>query len=328
MAMLAIICCVFVTNYFINVLLARWLGPDEYGDYSVAINVILLASIIFLLGRDYLLVRFLPKYIHKGHWRFARGLINRDMKGMIAVGLIMVLISALFAVILIPFLHVDFKLFEFLHPVLYFLWIIPLFGFAVYLAKLLRSLKHIYLSVVLVRFLNPVIFTILFCLFFYFYKEIGIYHVLFLYGISIMLVILFQLFFCSMLIPKQIIKTRPRYDKKVWRLEATQLLFANFLITAFFSMQIVLFEVFSHNEKQIGIYAAVLVINSFYMLIASAVAYVISPFISPLARKGNLSKQQHFVNECNIVLLVFDDCFNFSVGDFSLSVVTSFWLGL
>jgi O-antigen/teichoic acid export membrane protein len=65
-----------VLNLLVSILLARWLGANEYGSYASAIAVMLLLGVVARLGLPTLMIRLLPTYEVSRQWGLMRGLLR------------------------------------------------------------------------------------------------------------------------------------------------------------------------------------------------------------------------------------------------------------
>ena len=92
-----------------SVLLARWLGSQEYGEYAFALAWAGTLGTVAILGMDRFLVRGLGVYHVRNEWALMRGLLKRTTQlGLlisIAVGLVgcIVAVSTLSAGVRLPF---------------------------------------------------------------------------------------------------------------------------------------------------------------------------------------------------------------------------------
>jgi O-antigen/teichoic acid export membrane protein len=64
-------------SFALTILLARLLGPEDFGAYNYALAWVLLLVIPAILGTDQLLVREVASYTIKGDWGLLRGLLRK-----------------------------------------------------------------------------------------------------------------------------------------------------------------------------------------------------------------------------------------------------------
>jgi O-antigen/teichoic acid export membrane protein len=73
-------------SYVVQVLFARWAGPEHYGAYSYAMAWTALLSTFGGLGFQQAVLRFLPAYEQAGKWGLFRGVVRRGQHVVSAAG--------------------------------------------------------------------------------------------------------------------------------------------------------------------------------------------------------------------------------------------------
>jgi O-antigen/teichoic acid export membrane protein len=76
------------------ILLARLLGPEDFGAYNYAFAWILLLAVPAVLGTDQLLIRDVAGYSTKDHWGLLRGLLRRANWAVLLASLGIALLAA------------------------------------------------------------------------------------------------------------------------------------------------------------------------------------------------------------------------------------------
>lgn len=61
----------------VHVMLARLMGADEYGVYTLALTWLGVLTVVGLLGQSSAVLRFVPGYVHRAQWGELRGLRRR-----------------------------------------------------------------------------------------------------------------------------------------------------------------------------------------------------------------------------------------------------------
>ncbi len=77
-----------------EVLIARLLGVQGYGDYAFALSLISILAIFAKLGMDNLRVRFIPAYMGSGEWGLLRGVMTRSRQSALAMAVLMAVVAA------------------------------------------------------------------------------------------------------------------------------------------------------------------------------------------------------------------------------------------
>jgi len=91
-------------NYGSQILLARWMGPFEFGVYAFAWSLVLPLAVASTIGLSGSVVRFVPQYLTQNHRSRLRGLLRRSTMIALAVGLGVVAAGQLLLFALEPWL--------------------------------------------------------------------------------------------------------------------------------------------------------------------------------------------------------------------------------
>jgi len=91
-------------NYGSQILLARWMGPFEFGVYVFAWSLALPISVAATIGLSGAVIRFVPQYLTTESWSRLRGLVRRSTMITLAVGLGIVAAGELLIFVLQPWL--------------------------------------------------------------------------------------------------------------------------------------------------------------------------------------------------------------------------------
>jgi len=74
--------------YLSHVLLARWMGPFDFGVFAYAWVLVTVLGLLAPLGLNVAVVRFLPDYLSNKKWRRVNGVIRRSQVIVLAVSLL------------------------------------------------------------------------------------------------------------------------------------------------------------------------------------------------------------------------------------------------
>jgi O-antigen/teichoic acid export membrane protein len=303
--MLVIVVLSSLATYLVNMLLARFLGAEYFGNYSVIISIFTMLSIVLLFGNNYSAVKFLPEYITQKKWQLARGYLKKTLKIVLITCIAIKVFGIIVALILLPFTQINLGRYEFLHVACYMLWVIPLIAIGTYLSDFLRGINRIFWSTLLYNFLNPILFIIVLLVTFYlFHITVNIYQTFFICAGVLLVIIFLQFLVCRKKTPKEIFLATPDFKTKEWHKTSWQLMVAHFVLMMLFSSEMILLKIFGHSAINVGIFSAILTIGSLYWLIFNAVAYVLMPHISPSALHGDRTKMQALYNIGTLILTV------------------------
>jgi O-antigen/teichoic acid export membrane protein len=143
----------FGLAYLVNVLLARWLGVDSYGNYVLVYNWGFLISIFGSLGFTSSILRFVPQYRSSGSAADLRGVIRFSALITLSVNIMLVIIVNLALAAIHPE-DIDLTAMEI------GLWFTPLFALQSLLTSILRGFGLIGIAFAPPRLLRPVLTVI------------------------------------------------------------------------------------------------------------------------------------------------------------------------
>ncbi|MBI5030581.1 MAG: flippase [Chloroflexi bacterium] len=148
----------FASRFIVTLLLTRFLGPADYGLYTVALSAAGLASGFALVGLDTTLVRYVALYASRRD--------EQRLWGSIQLGLgISMVLSAVWSALLFGFAHwIAVNVFHDvrLAPVLQLVsFIVPVLGLSNLLAGATRGFKHMEDMVIAQNFAQPLVRVVL-----------------------------------------------------------------------------------------------------------------------------------------------------------------------
>jgi O-antigen/teichoic acid export membrane protein len=303
---IAVIVSGYLLKYFINLILARYLKAEVYGDFSFFINVVTFGAGILMLGADDAVLCFIPGYMAGRSLRKISGYFRREAKLL----LIAVLIAVYVAAIIFSFIFVidswvnkspslDYNL------ILFGIWIVPLYGLVNFQSKTLRSFGSINWSLFSYWFTPILLFSGGVVIILVLSGKINIYQVLLVYGFSLLFVAMQQAIVIFSIIPRNILTIPPVYANKKWFKVSLQLFFSSLINTGMSSIAIILLEIIAPSEVEVGVFGAILTICASLLLVQSAVNIIISPIVTILTQDmvRNHQKLQRFINRCNLFFI-------------------------
>ena len=285
---------VYGINYQISIWLAHWLGAESFGDFSAARSTISFCASLVLLGYDSAILNFIPQYLAKKDLNRVYGYLRYGVTIILIIATAIIFISTLLNIFAIPALrlhpiHIPKLPFISYHPVFSVLWIVPIYGINIYISKLLRSINHIFSSLLLLQLGSPFLLAAgMFTL--KFFHGIDVNLGLYIFGWSSLLLLLIQLCMAFLYLPHKIFLTQPIYEKAAWLHTALELLSSSLLMTICFSSSIIILEIFGYNEGTVGIYAAVFTITSIYLLFPQMTGQIFVPMLRTAINAGRYRK--------------------------------------
>jgi O-antigen/teichoic acid export membrane protein len=300
----------YVVYFYLNTLVARWLGPALYGDFSVAIYLISLTGFVMLLGKNSSVVKYLPQYIHQKKWDFARGCLKQDIKLVTSIGGGIFVFGVIIALLLFPYLHGNFTIFNssftpYYHPFLLTIWIIPLFAFNLYLSQFILSLNRPVSS----TFTNPkgialqTVFSLFIILIYLINKNITFYHMFYAYAVALLFIIFFQLFILVIITPRNLINFKDTTKDKGWIKNSLYFLISSVVLILMGQISLLLLEALGHKENDVGILSAIFAATGICWVVLTATSQVFKPIIMPTLKSNDPSKNmQKLYFRANILL--------------------------
>jgi O-antigen/teichoic acid export membrane protein len=251
----------YLLKYFINLVLARYLKAEVYGNFSFFINVVTFGAGILMLGADDAVLCFIPGYMAGRSLRKISGYFRREVKLLEIAILIAVYIAAIiFSLIFVidSWVHksptLDYNL------ILFGIWIVPLYGLVNFQAKTLRSFGSINWSLFSFWFAPILLFSGGILIILALFGKIDIYQILLIYGFSLLFVAVQQALVIFSIVPKKILNISPVYANKKWLRVSLQLFFSSLINTGTSSIAIILLEIIAPGEVEVGIFGAILTI--------------------------------------------------------------------
>jgi O-antigen/teichoic acid export membrane protein len=140
----------------------------------------------------------------------------------------------------------------------------------------------------------------------YFTNWLTIYHAFAIYAAALLLVILIQRLAIKKIAPKDLAIAKPKYLTQDWNKVSRHLLIAELTFVGISSIDLIMLKFLGVDFAEVGIFAAAVTICNSIMLVSMAVNIGTAPIISVYMKKYFHNKQrlQHFVNLCNILLVI------------------------
>lgn len=82
-------------GFALNVLLARTLGPEQYGTYIFSLSLITILILIGTLGMENAALRFVASYVSQEAWGLLRGFVSRGLQWVTTASFLIVLFSGI-----------------------------------------------------------------------------------------------------------------------------------------------------------------------------------------------------------------------------------------
>lgn len=244
----------YAVFYVVNILLARWLGPEDFGDYSVAIACAMIFAILALFGLGKLSLQRLALYEKHKQWDLYRGYIFGSMRMVF-----------LFAVLLVLLLIGIFELYEafvnpsFDHPVrLMSVLFVPVIAVIFFLIEVLNIDRSYIFATVLDRFLFPVILLCLIVIVHWIYPNFSDKVAVILYGLGWMICLGIAIYHILKKHFKAVVDNKIKYEFKYWLTASYPYCISQLITVALSYVGIIVLEIMDKSEFVVGSFAAML----------------------------------------------------------------------
>ena len=262
--------------FVLQIVLARLMGPKNYGDYTVIITALNLLLVVSMFGFDSSILRFLPSALSKGDASLANGIFLLAKSKKFHIGFS----EGLFwAVLLLPFM-----------------------AFTTQASAVLRSLRMIKLSLLPAYFLFPVLMGVACWYYFSSYNKLPVDAAM-LINLGITASICIFINRKAGRVMKEVVETTEvTYKKKLW-ISVSSVLFMTALMDLLLKQSDILMVSYFLGNTKAGIYSVAAKLATLASLGLSVADYVIMPKISALYESKQFIKLQKLIRTASFQIL-------------------------
>lgn len=267
--------------YASQVLLARWMGSEEYGIYDYVSAVSLSLALLAGFGLPGTVLRFIPTYRAQQHWSYLQGIIRGSWWQTLIASLV---ISGCSTGIWLQS-HGTRNLGEYALPLLVGLWTTPVIALVNLQREVIRGLQQIALAYIPSLILHPALLAGMAGVWQQ-QRDLTSTSAVGLFLLSGGLILALQWLWFQRNLAAAISKARPAYETVRWWRTALPL-------TLLSGSQIVLSQTDTLaigiilDAKQVGIYGAALKTSAWVPFILIAVNAIAAPLIASLYAQGD-----------------------------------------
>jgi len=285
------------------VLIARILGPKDYGIYTYALTFVYLFSIPAQGGLSQLVIRETARGIAEEKPEIIKGIWYWAFKIAIFISLILLVVVGSIFFILI-FKKSEFALKE--KTFFLALLLIPLFLFNNLWGACLRGLHKIITGQLPEFFIRPGLFLIFLCIAnFIFHQSLTSAQVMKLYVFATAITFFIGVWFLYRNIPLSLYKVHPVYEEKNWINSLLSLTFEAVMWTVNTYIDVVILGMFK-SPTEVGIYkvaSQLALLTSFGL---QAVNTVLAPYFSMFYVKKEIKKLQYLATRSAQAVFTFN----------------------
>jgi O-antigen/teichoic acid export membrane protein len=276
--------------FALHVLIARLLGPEQYGIYIYAITWINILGILCLLGFGSSLVRFIAEYNIRQQWGLLHGLLRRCDQIVLGLSVLVSLLGILVICVLSEHLSGDMRVTFYIA-----FGMLPISVFCSVREVVLRGLKHIVPSEFLLQVLRPGLTGLVFAgLFLITGNSIKSPTAMTANLLAIVITAVIGAAFVVVLLPKPVREAEPHYDQKTWLSVSIPLLLIAGMHIVLKRTDIIMLGMIKNSETA-GIYSAATRLSDLVIFGLAAVNAILAPMISELFHSGNTRRLQNII---------------------------------
>lgn len=199
-----------VLKYFSQLLLARWMGTNAFGEYSYAFTWGTLLSVIAGFGFTIGVLKFLPVFLGAQDWPAIRGFIQR-IRQIVAITGVALTISGILAVILLFDISKTEK-----QTLLLGLLLIPFLAMVMLQTEMIRAMQNVVVAYLPPMLLQPTLLTGSSFLLMIIIGGLSSTQSMVITILVIMIICVVQGVGINYLLPKEVKTAKPRFDTSNW----------------------------------------------------------------------------------------------------------------
>ncbi len=201
----------FVLTYLLQICLARWMEEVQYGIYAYVYSLTFLLSILACVGFPYSILRFIPQYQVTEEWGLLRGIARLSwlVNFLFGVGIALIGMGVIWG---INFYHT----FVYATPLMFGIWLVPLFALILLQQSLARALGDITLSYSPYFIFVPVLALFSAFVLFEIHHGLSGIEVIGVMMVVLLVLILGQLWLIRAKFKQTVEKAEPEYAWKEW----------------------------------------------------------------------------------------------------------------
>lgn len=283
--------------FILQIVLARLMGPKNYGDYTVIITALNLLLVVSMFGFDSAILRFLPSAVGKGDSASANGFVKFSYRVITISGILCSL--AIFIFLLAKAKKFDIGFSE---GLFWAVLLLPVMAFTNQASAVLRSLKMIKLSLVPAYFLFPVI-MVFSCWYYYHTKHKLTVDAAMLINLGVTTAICIYINRKTGRVMKEAVEpVEPVFNRKLW-LSVSAVLFLTTAMDLLLKQSDILMVGYFLGNTKAGIYSVAAKLATLAALGLSVADYVIMPKIAALYETKQYTKLQKLIRTASFQIL-------------------------
>src|SRR3990167_8367596 len=298
-----LICIAYLFSFIFNLILARWLGPLEYGIVSLVLRFFGILLPLLAFGVDGVFIKHIQTFIENIDYSKLSGVLHWGTRIFIIVSFIYFLCGA----ILLSLSHFLFFNHQFeieLDIFLKGIWLPPFLTLLYIGSSLLRALRCFYSSVIF-SWASTLFLASLFILSWHFlYGNVGTIETFIAIGIAVVISIILQFLVIIQNLPNESFAVDPIYQNREWFSLGFYIMLSNTLSTVSVLLTMILLDVSGTSKLQIAHFFVVFIIANIFIILGKAITSLIGPWINILDKQKKINKLQWLINITNYFKLI------------------------
>jgi O-antigen/teichoic acid export membrane protein len=283
--------------FLLQVMLARFMGPANYGDYTVIITTVNLFLVFSMFGLDSSILRFLPSYISKKNYSAAAGFVSFSFRVITFLTIVCSVGIFIFLLTKSRSFHISFS-----EGLFWGILLIPFLAFMYQSNSVLRALNRIKTSLLSVYFFFPLLMGVS-CLYYYSTHNRLTVDAAMLINLLCTATISIYISRRSSKVLKDVAPTEEKsYERKKW-LSVSGILFLTTALDLLLKQSDILMVSYFLGNTDAGYYAVAARLATLAALGLSVADYVFMPKISALFESRSFSKLQQFIRNSSLQIL-------------------------
>lgn len=280
----------------VNTVLGRILGPEDYGDYAVAVSAAMICAGLAKLGADETVPRFLPGYLQSGRFGLAAGFVRGHLAATLIVA---VLTAAVLAIFHGYVMRVGFD-----HPIALIWLVVPLISLNQYLFEVLVTVGAQVRAMAMeaIAFPSALIAAVLAIIAL---RGGATDHAsVAAFGIAILVLTPAYHGLARRHLPERLRRAAPAYDVSRWVRFGVAVALSGFAFAAYTQLSLQIVELLDEDESSVGQFAAASKIADIVLLAGYAVHFAVLPRIALVLDGQDPGAAQRFIGRVTTAILI------------------------
>lgn len=286
-----------LTLFILHILIARFVGEDEYGNYIYVFSLINLIVILVKFGFHQTILKYFPIYFESQDWGHINALRRFVNQKVTLYYLIAIIFSAGFVFFFGEGISRELKNIIYISGIL-----LPFLAIIHIQESICRSMGYIKLPLIPVNLIFPISFAFI-LVFLNFFTSVKLTAKILMFIHALILVVLcfgFRIFIDSKLERKFTFTPKKQTKNEWWRVSRDMLLVNGFLVLMNKTDTIMVGSMI--DTKSSGIYFICTKIGAFISFIQIAINYIIVPKIPILFKNNRIKELQEMIGKATALI--------------------------